>query len=121
MSPSQTLNDLKHVIAKSQVLGKVPPNQQRVFYLGRELNSPNRSLSKLLGRFNVNVIHFMATTTISAKPPPTNKEVVVDDDSSVIVENDKPTVTIDLSSDGDNESDDDVVEVIPVAKRRRRI
>eukprot|EP00581_Thalassiosira_minuscula_P010789 CAMPEP_0183730206 /NCGR_PEP_ID=MMETSP0737-20130205/32250_1 /TAXON_ID=385413 /ORGANISM="Thalassiosira miniscula, Strain CCMP1093" /LENGTH=232 /DNA_ID=CAMNT_0025962639 /DNA_START=92 /DNA_END=790 /DNA_ORIENTATION=+ len=55
---SSTLNALKDAIHVDQTLGPIKRNQQRLFHLGRELKSGNRSLSALgIGKHNVFSIH----------------------------------------------------------------
>jgi len=55
---SSTLNALKDAINTNQTLGPIKRNQQRLFHLGRELKSGNRSLSALgIGKHNVFSIH----------------------------------------------------------------
>jgi len=55
---SSTLNGLKDAIHSNQTLGPLRRDQQRLFHLGRELKSGNRSLSALgIGKHNVFSIH----------------------------------------------------------------
>ena len=56
ISLSSTLNDLKDAI--STEFSPIKRTEQRLFYLGRELKSENRTLSALgVGNFNVFSIH----------------------------------------------------------------
>jgi hypothetical protein len=58
---NKTLNDLKNAISSSS-LGPLDPAYQRLFHLGRELKSGNRSLGKLgLGRFHNYTLHLHST------------------------------------------------------------
>ena len=55
---SSTLTTLKQKINSDPSLGPISPTQQRLFHLGRELKSSNRSLEALgIGRFNVFTVH----------------------------------------------------------------
>ena len=59
---SGTLHDLKVAISQSLALGEIPPHQQRIFHLGRELKSSGRSLENLgVGRLGVTVLHVHAS------------------------------------------------------------
>ncbi|MCP4748816.1 MAG: hypothetical protein GY874_22195, partial [Desulfobacteraceae bacterium] len=54
MPLSSTLSTLKQSINSDPNLGPISPSQQRLFHLGRELKSSNRSLEALgIGRFRV--------------------------------------------------------------------
>ncbi|KAL3799054.1 hypothetical protein ACHAWO_000975 [Cyclotella atomus] len=88
-----TLHTLKDHISSSS-LGPIKRNEQRLFHLGKEIKSGNRSLDALgIGRFNVFSLHLH-----SLKP----KEYEIDDD--------------------DEEDDDDEVEVVENggSKNRRK-
>jgi hypothetical protein len=134
VSSSQTLSDLKNAIAASNKLGNVPAGDQRVFYLGRELKTLNRTLTKVLGRqHGVNVIHFMAIhrnqqsgakeQTQDGKASRVAAAQADDDDDDDIEVIDGPqnkaVVMIDLADDDD---DSDVEEIAAPSnpKRRRR-
>jgi hypothetical protein len=126
---------LKNAIAASSKLGNVPSDDQRVFYLGRELKTLNRTLTKVLGRqHGVNVIHFMATYRNQQSGAKEQKHASKasrlaaaqadddddDDDIEVIdAPQNKAVVMIDLADDDD---DSDVEEVAAPSnpKRRRR-
>jgi len=55
---SSTLNGLKDAIHSNHTLGPLRRDQQRLFHLGRELKSGNRSLSALgIGKHNVFSVH----------------------------------------------------------------
>lgn len=86
---SSTLATLKTKINSDPNLGPIPHTQQRLFHLGRELKSSNRSLEALgIGKFNVFTIHLHAivsgTTQVAA---PSNQCVELlesdDDDEGV--------------------------------------
>jgi hypothetical protein len=134
MTMSQTLLDLKQAIAASETLGTVPAADQRIFYLGRELKSLNRSLSNLLGRQRVvNVIHFMAIQRNLLQQqqqeeeedrdrnPTASLASDDDDDDIIVVENNgnKPIELIDLADD-DSDNDIEEIQTQPTIKRRRR-
>mmetsp|Transcript_7928 Transcript_7928/g.13397 ORF Transcript_7928/g.13397 Transcript_7928/m.13397 type:complete len:185 (-) Transcript_7928:164-718(-) len=56
-----TLTTLKEKINSDPKLGPIKPTQQRLFHLGRELKSSNRSLEALgIGRFHVFTVHLHA-------------------------------------------------------------
>jgi hypothetical protein len=58
ISLSSTLNALRDAIATDGTLGPMKRNEQRLFYLGRELKTGNRTLSALgIGNHNVFVLH----------------------------------------------------------------
>jgi hypothetical protein len=58
---TKTLNDLKNDISTSP-LGPLDPTYQRLFHLGRELKTGNRSLEKLgVGRFSNYTLHLHST------------------------------------------------------------
>mmetsp|Transcript_19311 Transcript_19311/g.28592 ORF Transcript_19311/g.28592 Transcript_19311/m.28592 type:complete len:186 (-) Transcript_19311:121-678(-) len=58
---SSTLTTLKEKINSDPKLGPIKPTQQRLFHLGRELKSSNRSLEALgIGRFHVFTVHLHA-------------------------------------------------------------
>eukprot|EP00584_Thalassiosira_punctigera_P017868 CAMPEP_0172560962 /NCGR_PEP_ID=MMETSP1067-20121228/90963_1 /TAXON_ID=265564 ORGANISM="Thalassiosira punctigera, Strain Tpunct2005C2" /NCGR_SAMPLE_ID=MMETSP1067 /ASSEMBLY_ACC=CAM_ASM_000444 /LENGTH=141 /DNA_ID=CAMNT_0013350889 /DNA_START=6 /DNA_END=427 /DNA_ORIENTATION=- len=55
---SSTLNTLKDLIGSDPALGPLRRDQQRLFHLGRELKSGNRSLSALgIGKHGVYSLH----------------------------------------------------------------
>jgi hypothetical protein len=84
LSPSDTLESLKNLIAKSKALGRIGLSDQRVFHLGRELKTPGRSLASLgvdASRFGVCVIH------VHSRRPGTSsadQEDDSDDDDEVV-------------------------------------
>mmetsp|Transcript_24197 Transcript_24197/g.36931 ORF Transcript_24197/g.36931 Transcript_24197/m.36931 type:complete len:184 (+) Transcript_24197:127-678(+) len=58
---SSTLTTLKEKINSDPKLGPIKPTQQRLFHLGRELKSSNRSLEALgIGRLHVFTVHLHA-------------------------------------------------------------
>ena len=58
ISLSSSLNALRDAIATDGTLGPMKRNEQRLFYLGRELKTGNRTLSALgIGNHNVFVLH----------------------------------------------------------------
>ena len=131
---TQTLSDLKKAIADSAKLGSVPAADQRVFYMGRELKTLNRSLSKVLGRqHGVNVIHFMAIQRSLQQQQQLEPEGKAaqgeaaesdDDDDIVVVEDNrqnKPAVMIDLADDEDDSDVEEILAPQPSPKRRRRV
>lgn len=61
MPLNSTLTNLKQKINSDPNLGPLSPSQQRLFHLGRELKSANRSLEALgIGRFRVFTVHLHA-------------------------------------------------------------
>ena len=126
-----TLNNLKDLISKDPSLGPLPREQQRLFHLGKEIKSGNRSLNALgIGKFNVFSIHLHSwRPKLNASKE--NEDVV---DVIDVCGNVSPGKGINsarrrqksqekvvelLDSDSD---DDDVVEIVQVSdnKRRRR-
>ena len=62
ISLSSTLNALKDLVGSDSTLGPIRRDQQRLFYLGRELKSGNRSLSALgIGYHGVYAIHLLSS------------------------------------------------------------
>ena len=58
MPLNSTLSTLKEKINSDPNFGPISPTQQRLFHLGRELKSSNRSLEALgIGRFHVFTLH----------------------------------------------------------------
>merc|ERR1712179_724717 len=114
-------------LAKSQTLGRIPVNNQRIFYLGRELKTSGRSLHSLgVGRLGVNVLHVHSSVVNVAGR---RKEISVDDDDDDdVVEVVEPTTSaVDhlrskrvvelLDDDDDNE---DAVAAASTRRKRRR-
>ena len=63
-----TLTTLKETINSDPTLGPIGPSNQRLFHLGRELKSSNRSLETLgIGRFNVFTVHLHTGTVTKTK------------------------------------------------------
>lgn len=61
MPLSTTLNSLKDTINLDRTLGPTKRDEQRLFYLGRELKSGNRTLSNLgIGNYGVYSIHLQS-------------------------------------------------------------
>lgn len=59
---SSTLNALKDLVNSDRTLGPIKRDQQRLFYLGRELKSGNRSLSALgIGDHGIYAIHLLSS------------------------------------------------------------
>ncbi len=58
ISLSSTLNELRDAISTNDILGPIQRSEQRLFYLGRELKTGNRTLSTLgIGNHNIFVMH----------------------------------------------------------------
>jgi hypothetical protein len=125
-----TLNNLKDLISKDPSLGPLTREQQRLFHLGKEIKSGNRSLNALgIGKFNVFTIrlHSWRPKLNSSKE---NEDVV---DVIDVCGNVSPGKGINSARRRqkpqekvvdllDSDSDDDVVEIVQVSdnKRRRR-
>jgi hypothetical protein len=61
MPLSTTLNSLKDTINLDRILGPTKRDEQRLFYLGRELKSGKKSLSNLgIGNYGVYSIHLLS-------------------------------------------------------------
>jgi len=63
---------VKDLISHSASLGNVPPSDQRLFYLGRELKNAGRSLERLgIGqRYGIGVIHVHSRSGIHRSRTP---------------------------------------------------
>jgi hypothetical protein len=94
MKSNQSLNDLKAEITKSKSICKDGPilsNHQRLFHLGRELKTGNRTLSCLgIGRLST-VIHLFCTQPQIKSVNKKNKDSIRDgkEVNDVIVLNDE--------------------------------
>ena len=148
MPLSSSLNALKDSVSSDGALGPIKRDQQRLFYLGRELKSGNRSLGALgIGNHGVYTIHLLslAPRVVDLLESHDVKDTVksgVDGkgrrNGDVAGSASRPTVGGDgirpvgrqrqrvgekvvelLDSDSDND-DDDVVEVIETTSKRRR-
>jgi hypothetical protein len=79
LSLNKTLNDLKNAISASS-LGPLDPAYQRLFHLGRELKTGNRSLEKLgVGRYSNYTLHLHSTQ-------PQTYELSSDDEEVEVIE-----------------------------------
>jgi hypothetical protein len=148
MPLSSTLNALKDSVSSDGALGPIKRDQQRLFYLGRELKSGNRSLAALgIGNHGVYTIHLLslAPRVVDLLQSHDVKDSVksgVDGkerrNGDVAESASRPTVGGDglrpigrqrqrveekvvelLDSDSDTD-DDDAVEVIETTSKRRR-
>ncbi|KAL3780574.1 hypothetical protein HJC23_004166 [Cyclotella cryptica] len=123
-----TLNNLKDLISKDPSLGPLTREQQRLFHLGKEIKSGNRSLNALgIGKFNVFSIHMHST-----RP----KIYELNDDEEVVDVTDvsgNATPGKEVGSERrrqkpeekvvellDSDSDDDVAEIVHVSENKRR-
>ncbi|KAL7520556.1 hypothetical protein ACHAWX_005271 [Stephanocyclus meneghinianus] len=125
-----TLNNLKDMISKDPSLGPLTREQQRLFHLGKEIKSGNRSLNALgIGKFNVFSIHLHSSRP-KLNASKGNEDVV---DVIDVCGNASPGKGINSARRRqkqqekvvellDSDSDDDVVEIVQVSdnKRRRR-
>jgi len=127
---STKLGELKEDLGTDELFGPISPDHQRLFFLGRELKSKNRSLQKLgLDRYPKNrVLHLhvkkpTATTTSSkrqSQPRRTNNST-----SRRQTRSSQQKVTVTQTSVGDvleihDDSDDEIIiEENPRDKRRR--
>jgi len=126
---STKLGELKEDLGTDELFGPISSDHQRLFFLGRELKSKNRSLQKLgLDRHPKNrVLHLhvkkpTATTTSKRQSPPrrTNNNT-----SRRQTRSPQQKVTVTQTSGGDvleihDDSDDEIIiEENPRDKRRR--
>lgn len=107
---------MKNLISQSPPLGRLRPQDQRIFHLGRELKTNGRTLEKLgVTRFGVSVIHVH-----SSKPQVAQEDEDEDDDVvEVVAVKQHDQQVIDLSSDEDEQEGELALE--PPRRRRRRI
>ncbi len=143
---SSTLNALKDLV--NSALGPIERNQQRIFYLGRELKSGNRSLTALgVGNHGVYTVHLLslAPRVVNLSQSHDAKDTAksgVDGGrerrkGDVAESASRPTVggdgtrpvgrqrqrvreTVVELLDSDNDDDDDLVEVIETTSKRRK-
>mmetsp|Transcript_1759 Transcript_1759/g.3306 ORF Transcript_1759/g.3306 Transcript_1759/m.3306 type:complete len:230 (-) Transcript_1759:175-864(-) len=113
-----TLNALKDVIHTHPDLGPIQRKHQRLFHLGRELKSGNRSLKALgVGKFSVFLIHLH-----SLAPKTFDLQSDDDNDHDDYVRDDGIAADVGIglkyrseggitNIDDDNDVDDDVVEI----------
>ncbi|KAL7467815.1 hypothetical protein ACHAXS_008048 [Conticribra weissflogii] len=117
-----TLNALKDVIHTHPDLGPIQRKHQRLFHMGRELKSGNRSLKALgVGKFSVFLIHLhsLAPKTFDLQSDDDDNDDDDDDDDDEIVavhvgirdENGRKAGKSSRDGDDDNHDDDDVVEI----------
>lgn len=146
ISLSSTLNALRDAIATDGTFGPMKRNEQRLFYLGRELKTGNRTLSALgIGNHDVFVLHLHSlapktvdlhcddatkktsgeSTTTRAKSNVKNALNVSESPESAVgasrmrrqQKKEKQKVVELLDTDSE---DDDAVEVIEAAPKRRK-
>ena len=99
-----TLTTLKETINSDPTLGPIGPSNQRLFHLGRELKSSNRSLETLgIGRFNVFTVHLH--TGIVTKTKCLELLDSDDEEGEGVGEQQKQAAA---SSANDNDDDDEV-------------
>lgn len=114
ISTARTLNDLKHGISRSK-LGPLDPKYQRLFYLGREVKSGGRSLSKIgIGKFDNYTLHLHSTQ-------PKALELSSDEEETEPIEvrqPRRPGAVINLLESDDE--DEVAVLVNPPPRKRRR-
>jgi len=109
------LNDLKIAISETPKLGSLLPQNQRLFFLGRELKTNGRSLERLgVGNFGIRVVHVH-----SSVPQSPNRSSPVQETSVAHKKQpaSQPSV-VDLADDSDDDDDCIIVEEAP-SKRRR--
>jgi hypothetical protein len=128
------LNNLKDAISNDPNLGPLNREQQRLFHLGKEVKSGNRSLNAIgIGKFRVFSVHLHSLRPKTYELNDSDEDDVVDvTDSS----RDKTRETGGSGGGGkgvrrergeekvvellDSDSDDDVVEVVEVLGNKRR-
>jgi hypothetical protein len=115
-----TLHAFKDYINTSP-LGPIQRHEQRLFHLGKEIKSGNRSLEALgIGRFNVFSVHLHSLKVkVTELLDESEEEVEIVDAPSSTGRRRREKVVELLDSDSDDDDDIEVVEVTGNKRRRK--
>ena len=115
ISLKRSLNDLKTAISQSPKLGSIPPKNQRLFFLGRELKTNGRSLEGLgVGNFGIHAVHLHSSLPSEPQAPKNKRSV----QKSVAQKQQQQPYVVDLAESSDDDDECIIVED-PPSKRRR--